>query len=131
MGLGVARQVLFREGDVPIQTGWVGHGVLVDDFFKRLAQKQFFDGQLLLFAREGARDLGHLHDSFRIANDALLDHQATFCSQDVLDLRDGIEKNLLTRLLPIEQRQSAGNLRVRQRGTGLKQALQQIGQQTV
>ncbi|MEY3698864.1 MAG: hypothetical protein RL631_1517, partial [Pseudomonadota bacterium] len=45
-----ARQMLFRQRDIPIQASGVGHGIAVQYFFYRLAQHQFFDRQLLFFA---------------------------------------------------------------------------------
>src|SRR5262245_16503123 len=54
-----ARQMISREVEIPRQAGRVGHRVLVDDLLDRVAEQELLDRQLLLLARERARDLRH------------------------------------------------------------------------
>ena len=60
--------MLLRHGQIPIQASWIGHGVFVDHFFKRLSEHQFLDGQLLFLTRQGAGNFSL--EKFRSAQSA-------------------------------------------------------------
>src|SRR5581483_7717766 len=62
---GISCQVVAREGEIPVEAGRIGHRFLVDDLLDRLAKQQLLDRQLLLLARQCARDLDDGEDLVR------------------------------------------------------------------
>src|SRR6478752_9269215 len=45
------RQIVAREGEIPVEAGGIGHRFPVDDLLDGLAEQQLLDRQLLLLAR--------------------------------------------------------------------------------